>query len=393
MSNLVRKITVFLSSPGGLSEERDLVETVCKQLTHDLGNHLGFVLEVLRWETHTRPAAGLSAQDTINKQMGIDYDIYLGILGVRFGTETKKWGSGTEEEFELAYESWRKNSRPEIMFYFSESAPNLSHIDPSDLQKRQIFKKKLEERGVLHFSFPSRASFEHALRKHLTDTVKVILDSHSDSLPQQEYEGSSFNPLQNWTILLENDPAVQVENFLASGGENLRQATKKIESFVDRTGRATRSFSKTYKKMMNSSHQVNAPAMTKSLEEFLASMSNYSRFLISMIPDLDACLSKGLSDFSRGFVVAVEKIPDELHELLDLAAVIESSRQATEETKKSVDDLARTMEPKLDDPPAIRHQKSILYSLIQDFSDLLGRSISAMSNIIGEVSDFTESKV
>ncbi len=52
---------------------------------------------------------GEDSQDVINKQIGSDYHIFVGIMWKKFGTETKRAGSGTEEEFSLAYDRYKKN--------------------------------------------------------------------------------------------------------------------------------------------------------------------------------------------------------------------------------------------------------------------------------------------
>ncbi|WP_291730763.1 DUF4062 domain-containing protein [Leisingera sp. F5] len=385
MSNFVRKISVFVSSPGGLSEERDLVESVCKQISHDLGRHLEFVIEVLRWEKHTRPAAGLSAQDTINRQMGLDYEIYLGMLGARFGTATERWGSGTEEEFELAYESWNNHAHPEIMFYFAESGPALSQIDPDDLKKRQIFKRKLEERGVLHHSFSARADFEHALRTHLTDAVYDILKDHGEALPQQSKEEDSLNPLANWTRLLEEDPAVQVEDLLLSGSKQILDSAKLLKTYSDRTERIARSLNKGSKNLNATTARVDKSKANKFLQDILSAISNYSRFLIGFITEFDETLSKGLSSFSRGFVVARAKIPDEVNTFSELAASIDNARLGTEASLGSIKGLSQSLETWPDEIPAIQQQKSILLSLTQDLTALLERSIETMCSISSEI--------
>jgi hypothetical protein len=59
----------------------------------------------------------------VNRQLPIpEYDIFIGIIWRRFGAPTKRAGSGTEEEFRIAYESWKRNREPrEILFYFCQA--------------------------------------------------------------------------------------------------------------------------------------------------------------------------------------------------------------------------------------------------------------------------------
>jgi hypothetical protein len=77
------------------------------------------VLELVRWETHVHPDLGLDAQKVVNDQIG-DYDIFVGVMWKRLGTQTTTAGSGTEEEFRRAYERWQKESLP-VLFYFCQA--------------------------------------------------------------------------------------------------------------------------------------------------------------------------------------------------------------------------------------------------------------------------------
>src|SRR3712207_9162732 len=76
---------------------------------------------------------GDGPQAVIDRQVSIaDFHIFIGILWRRFGTPTARAGSGTEEEFQTARESWRVQRRPqEILFYFR------SEEHTSELQSRQ----------------------------------------------------------------------------------------------------------------------------------------------------------------------------------------------------------------------------------------------------------------
>ncbi|WP_417712943.1 DUF4062 domain-containing protein [Pseudophaeobacter arcticus] len=385
MSKLIRQISVFVSSPGGLTEERELVETVCKHITKDLGQHLEFVIEVLRWESHTRPAAGKSAQDTINKQMGLDYDIYLGMLGARFGTATELWGSGTEEEFELAYESWSKLTQPEIMFYFAENAPELSQIDPDDLKKRIEFQKKLKERGVLYHTFSSRSGFEIALRDHLIGVIHRLLRNHRDELPQKQAEESNLAPLAHWAKLLEEKPAVQVEDLLFAGTQRIKYATELLEKYTDRTSRIARSTNKIGRRIEAALSKGSQLEGLEAVNDLTSSMSRYSRFLIDFIVEFDEALSIGLSDFSRGFVVAREKMPEETGTFVELAATIDGARAGTEATLSSLAGLSQTFELHQEGFPALQNQRLILRTLTKDFSALLERSSETMKSLSADI--------
>ena len=53
-----RRVRVFVASPGDVAGERDTVSYVVSEVNRVLGEHLGFPIETLRWETDARPGVG-----------------------------------------------------------------------------------------------------------------------------------------------------------------------------------------------------------------------------------------------------------------------------------------------------------------------------------------------
>ena len=94
----MRKIRVFVGSPGDVPQERNIVSTVVDELSRSVATFIPAQLEAVRWETHAWPDVGDDAQDVINREIG-DYDVFVGLMWKRFGTPTKRAKSGTGEEF------------------------------------------------------------------------------------------------------------------------------------------------------------------------------------------------------------------------------------------------------------------------------------------------------
>ena len=113
-------IRIFLASPSDVEDERHIVERVVGEINQIVYRRENVRLELLKWETHVSPTMG-RPQQTILDQIGPHYDILLGIMWKRFGTPTGKANSGTQEEFNKAYEQWKQYGHPRIMFYFSQN--------------------------------------------------------------------------------------------------------------------------------------------------------------------------------------------------------------------------------------------------------------------------------
>ena len=103
MPTTEKLLRVFVSSPGDVAIEREVLVAAITELNNTWAAHLGLRLEPVLWETHCRPAAGADLQQVINQQLPKDCDIFVGIMWKRFGSATPRFGSGTEEEFEAAY--------------------------------------------------------------------------------------------------------------------------------------------------------------------------------------------------------------------------------------------------------------------------------------------------
>lgn len=170
----MRLFKIFLASPGDTDAERLAADEVVDEINKSIGSRDNFRLELLKWENDTYPSMGEDGQDVINKQIGGDYQIFVGIMWKKFGTPTKRAGSGTEEEFELAYDRFTNKKDIQIMFYFN-SCPIPQDADLMQFQKVREFKKKIEDLGAYHKPFDSTKDFEKSLRMDLTRYVKDIL--------------------------------------------------------------------------------------------------------------------------------------------------------------------------------------------------------------------------
>lgn len=157
-------IKIFLASPSDTQDEREAVKSVVTEINLSLRASDDLRFELLTWETATYPSFGAYPQAVINEQIG-DYDIFVGIMWKTFGTPTGAAGSGTEEEFNRAYDNYTEGRCRRIMFYFNEShIPQNSDFD--EFGKVKAFKKRLSEMGGLYATFDTVLNFEKTLRNH-----------------------------------------------------------------------------------------------------------------------------------------------------------------------------------------------------------------------------------
>jgi hypothetical protein len=177
------RVRVFIASPGDVSEERDIVSLVVAELRRVFEELLPFSLDAVRWETHAWPDVGEDAQDVINREIG-EFDIFVGIMWRRFGTPTKRARSGTDEEFQKAYQYFKKYDRPRVMFYFRRSPFYTTDLkELSQFRKVVQFRKELEELGVLFWEYDRPLDFERNVREHLIRQILPLMVPSSEPVP------------------------------------------------------------------------------------------------------------------------------------------------------------------------------------------------------------------
>lgn len=105
----------------------------------------GVRIDTKHWskDAHSNIARGLSAQDEINRQLVDEADMVVAVFWSRFGSPTKAYGSGTEEEIERML-----NAGKPVMLYFIDRPLPMSLIDGEQITKIQKFKKKHQDDGL-----------------------------------------------------------------------------------------------------------------------------------------------------------------------------------------------------------------------------------------------------
>ncbi len=187
MARNVSLISIFLASPSDLETERELLKDIVDELNWSICRGKGVRVDLLRWETHSFPGMGVDPQAVINDQIPDDYDIFIGLMWSRYGTPTKRAGSGTEEEFRRALARYRQNDESvKIMFYFKDAALPPSQLDPTQIQKIQQFKRELGEEGALYCSFKETQDFGSLVRMHLIIFIEAWVLRDADLLVTQQ---------------------------------------------------------------------------------------------------------------------------------------------------------------------------------------------------------------
>ena len=111
-------------------------------------------------------------------------------MWARFGTPTHAAGSGTEEEFNRAYERWVKTpTELELMFYFKKAPIPPLDIDTDQLARVQAFKDRLNnDSGGLTGEFGTAEEFKQIVRIDLASAVKIFQNPPHSSIDKKVVE-------------------------------------------------------------------------------------------------------------------------------------------------------------------------------------------------------------
>ncbi|WP_407846147.1 NACHT domain-containing protein [Chryseobacterium sp. KCF3-3] len=154
-------IRVFVSCPGDVSREKDIIKKLCESRNHVFSvNNRGIMFQVLDFKDIVAPWGNRSQEDINIRFSG--YDIYIGLLWMRYGTVSGAedpitgipYGSGTEEEFRNAVQKRKDGEEIGIYFFFKEPRDFKDEDEKKELSKVKKFKREIQGNGWVH-SFPN----------------------------------------------------------------------------------------------------------------------------------------------------------------------------------------------------------------------------------------------
>jgi formylglycine-generating enzyme required for sulfatase activity len=207
---------VFLSSPGDVSRERQLVREVIDRLQSERAYRDRFKLEVVAWDkpgAGTRMPAHLEPQEAINRELKkpSECDVVIVIFWARMGTplsdnyrktDGSRYRSGTEYEFLDGFNAAKTAGKPEVWVYRKNQAPSVQLDDPEHDEKMKQW--NLVEDFFSQFRNPDSSyrtfckeydepfDFKELLDQDLRDFITSYLEDHP--LEKAEIPLSSDEP-------------------------------------------------------------------------------------------------------------------------------------------------------------------------------------------------------
>ena len=190
MPERIEKYSVFIASPSDVEDDKQSIDEVIQELNQSFGKQNGLILETMYWEKDSAPGISQGhVQNLISDDIGDSYDLFIGLMGGKFGTQTDNAESGTEEEYNRAVQRFRDApSSLQVLFYFKTSTPeNIFEIDAQELIKVNVFRKNLKEQNVLYWEYNSIESLHAFLRWHIPKSILELKGKKDPPSNDSEY--------------------------------------------------------------------------------------------------------------------------------------------------------------------------------------------------------------
>jgi hypothetical protein len=302
----VQLIRVFVASPGELSEERKRLDDVVKEINLILGNS-AVRLELLKWETHTRPGFGSEPQAVIDEQIGDEYDVFIGILWTKFGTPTSDASSGTEHEFRRAYRRYKQDpASVKIMLYFKDGDVSPSQIDAEQLLKVQQFRKEVGMLGALYQTYRTPDEFVNLVHVHLAREVHEISATKTpDRSPAGRTNGGLSKALDSITEL---GPDLGYVELMEIFGESFDEMNKRTEAFTNSLNAFSKEMKDLTAKLNNVPRGLDVSSRKRYLKRSASEMAKQLRLLSTSAdaegPMISKLYRRGTNAVARAAAIA-----------------------------------------------------------------------------------------
>ena len=173
MPKQVVSYTLLVSCPGDVPDAPKQIDMAVSSFNRGFGKANGIRIDTAFWsrDAYSDMKKGHTAQEVINEQLVDDADMVVAVFWSRFGSPTKEYASGTEEEIERMLDGGKP-----VMLYFIERDVPMNLIDAEQISKIQGFKKKHQDDG-LYVTLQDEAELAFRLRDELELRFADIIDT------------------------------------------------------------------------------------------------------------------------------------------------------------------------------------------------------------------------
>ncbi len=194
MPRNVLEFRVVVASPSDLFEMRKAVFDVIDELNRAFEIQK-VAIRGLGWEEYVTPGIGSSAQDVVNKQLLVEYDILVAMFATKLGTPTPNAASGTIEEIDNAIANVASPmGKHRVQVYFRDKLDGISNISVDEFKGLFEFRECLKSRGILFGLFKDRDDLQREIRINIQKPILEFLGRRDGSSDHGEDNSSQAPP-------------------------------------------------------------------------------------------------------------------------------------------------------------------------------------------------------
>jgi len=223
-----QSVTIFLSSPGDVVDERNRLDDIVRELGALFGRY-GLKSDVWRYERNVTPGVGIDAQTVVDENLPTDYDVFVGVMCRRLGTPTVRAPSGTFEEFESARQRYLLTGKPRILFYFC-AALEIADYESCDEQLQGVLDFRSSYPG-LYATYDNLENLAEKFSHHLTDVLLGLIMGRDNS--------STFTSIdRQWIPALASmlDSYASNSGYLDTGARFVQRSLSQLNDLFDLNG-------------------------------------------------------------------------------------------------------------------------------------------------------------
>lgn len=363
-----------------------MVGRVCDQINQDVGRHKRFRVEAVRWETHTVSALSERSQEAINEQLR-DYEVYVGVMGYYFGSDTGRFLSGIEEEFEIALSRHSSSGAPKVQFYFSEAQVNPDNLNAEQFARVKAFRDKVGASGLLYKRFKDLVQLEVLVRKGIYDAVFNILEDEQrerkgevprkESLTYRELE--PYETLKNLHAWFSEDPVVAIHYLIIDAIHRIDSYRARLVDSNGQVGKITRYFRASVRniQLVGSGKRRDPKDGFRNLKAIDA-LDDYIYWLAHELSNIEDDFTVSVNAFQRAVLIMQTLPAADREEVAGALLALSDASRSLEELRSTCAQAAGNLEHL---GGRFKGSARVYKALQADFADFLERAVSTIREV------------
>lgn len=293
----------------------------------------------------------------------------------RFGTPTGRANSGTEEEFEIALNRHKNNKESvDILFYFKNAPLNPRDINTEQLEKVNLFRKKIQSTGLLTWDFTDTENFEKIVDLHITRYIQNAKKNNKLTAKQEEKEDKTQINQIKYKITAESNSEEDDYGYIDSI-EEFNEEAGKMSALVDRFTKAQTEFTEELhhnaiemQSISGGNRQATPKAMRETIQSAANTINKLSEKIERDLPEFHDAINNSMKSLMKVVTITAEIYPEN----------IDSTKELTKDLLDNISSARISVE-------GARDAAAALPRMTKEINQSKKRNVSSLNSYIKEL--------